>query len=82
MNIMNNNNFYQGYQTYLNYFRQTFGRATPVPSYDEWLQQFPQHNVVNSSLSNHDHSLSNVPQSAASSSTSECRNQVTDLESS
>ena len=77
---MNNNNFYQGYQTYLNYFRQTFGSA-PVPSYNEWLQQFPQPNVVNS-LSIHDHSWSNVPQYAASSSTSECSDQVTDLESS
>ena len=76
---MNNNNFYQGYQTYLNYFRQTFGSA-PVPSYNEWLQQFSQPNVVNS-LSNHDHSWSNVPQPAASSSTSECSDQVTDLES-
>ena len=76
-NIMNNNNFYQGYKTYLNYFRQTFGNA-PVPSYNEWLQQFPQPNVVNS-LSNHDNS---VPESAASSSTSECSDQVTDLESS
>ena len=74
---MNNNNFYQGYKTYLNYFRQTFGN-TPVPSYNECLQKFPQPNVVNS-LSNHENS---VAQSAASSSTSECSDQVTNLESS
>ena len=77
-NTMNNNNFYQGYQTYLNYFRQTFGSA-PVPSYNEWLHQFSQPNVGNS-LSNHDNSWSNVPQSAASLSTSEFRDLVTDLE--